>query len=78
VGLSNVAGFNLWTWAQGTVVSSHNDDHFVDVNGDGRADWVTINRTSGLINVGLSNGSGFNLWTWAQGTVVGAYNENYF
>jgi hypothetical protein len=49
-----------------------------DINGDGRADWVTINPAGGTINVGLSNGIGFNLWTWARGPVVGGSNKNYF
>ena len=78
VGLSDGAGFNLWTWIQSPVVGPSNENYFVDVNGDGMADWVTINPAAGAINVGLSNGFGFDLWGWIQGPVVGPSNENHF
>lgn len=67
--------FQFWTasFAMGAV---NNYEHqFVDVNGDGKADWIEIAYASNNAYVGLSNGDGtFQSWTWTS-TNIGAANN---
>lgn len=67
--------FDFWT-KQSTTVGSlqYYQHHFVDINGDGKVDWVQISRDSNNSWVGLSNGDGsFNTWT-KQSTMTGNLN----
>lgn len=74
VGLSNGDGsFTTWTWQSVIMGSMDNYQHFfADVNGDGKADWIRVARTTSEGSVALSNGDGsFTPWTW-QSTNIGA------
>ena len=77
IGLSNGNGtFQHWTTTSVSIGQSNEYDHrFVDVNGDGLADWIQIHRTSNIAYVGLSNGNGtFQHWTTTT-VSVGQSNE---
>jgi hypothetical protein len=77
VGLSNGDGsFTTWTWQSATAGSMNNYQHyFLDVNGDGKADWIRVARGSNDGRVALSNGDGsFTFWTW-QSAIIGALNS---
>jgi len=66
--------FEYWTSASGARGALNNYEHyFVDVNGDGMADWIQVSRASDIGWVGLSKGDGtFEHWTnfsYARGSV---------
>src|SRR6266850_2465262 len=82
VGLSNGDGsFALWTQYYPSAGSLNNYQHyFLDVNGDGKADWIRVARGSNEGSVSLSNGDGtFTFWNW-QSASIGALNsyQHYF
>lgn len=57
--------FDFWTkqTATGGSLQAY-QHHFVDINGDGKVDWVQTSRYSNSSSVGLSNGDGtFNIWS---------------
>jgi len=79
---SGVPGtFQNWTY-QGVFGANNDYQHyFVDVNGDGRADWIQVSRTVNLGYVALSNGDGtFTPWITNGNPNAGAVNnyEHYF
>jgi hypothetical protein len=57
--------FDFWTRYTQTVGSANSYAHyFVDVDGDGRADWVEVSRTIDDAAVALATGGGnFQFWT---------------
>ena len=67
VALSNGTGFNYWTPSSPTPnagATSSYTHYFVDVNGDGCADWIQVANTIDHGWIGLSNCDGtFNYWT---------------
>lgn len=77
VGLSNGDGtFSTWTWTSTAIGAESAHAHYhVDLNGDGKADWLQITKGANAGNVGLSNGDGtFSVWTWSS-TNIGAANS---
>lgn len=76
VGLSNktngFGGFSPWISGFGETA----DEHFLaDVDGDGKADAVFYEKSSGKWNVAISTGTGFaNKGTWKTGFGVAAQN----
>ncbi len=69
IALSNVNGFNFWTWHSGAKVVSETDEVMpADINGDGKTDLVVRGGfgkwDAGYIWTALSNGSSFDFWTF--------------
>ncbi|MBD2867659.1 RHS repeat-associated core domain-containing protein [Paenibacillus arenilitoris] len=81
VNLSNGTGFPTQNWNQfvggnGTKIPHH--DYFVDVNGDGKADFVRVWKNAkgnSSIDVNLSDGKGFPTRHFSQ--EVGAWSDKY-
>jgi Salmonella virulence plasmid 65kDa B protein/Insecticide toxin TcdB middle/N-terminal region/FG-GAP-like repeat len=67
VGLSKGDGsVDIWTWQSDQIgaVNSYQHD-FADVNGDGRADWIQVDRVNNNGYLGSSNGNAsFPTWSW--------------
>src|SRR5262249_2968393 len=60
-GLSNgdgTFGVNPWTWQSANVSAVNNaQPFFADVNGDGKADWIHVARTTSVGSVALATGA---------------------
>ncbi len=72
VGLSNGLSFAQWSWVSGHRMLDDGSNTFLaDVNGDHKADLVTVGAASGpnpgWVSVGLSNGLSFPQWSWTSG-----------
>jgi YD repeat-containing protein len=66
VGLSNGSSFAGWTSVSATNTVSLGNWYMADVNGDGKADLVSVIGSgvdAGKVRVGLSNGTSFATWT---------------
>jgi hypothetical protein len=79
---NNPGAFQFWTASTNNESGATNnfDHYFIDVNGDGLADWIQVSKTSNLAWVGLSRGDGtFQFWTNLS-TARGASNnyQHYF
>ena len=73
--------FQFWTYSTGNAGAANTYDHyFVDINGDGRADWIQVHKSVNEAHIGLAQPDGnFQFWTYSTNK-VGAGNtyDHYF
>jgi hypothetical protein len=71
---NSATDYTTWTWSSQSIGAADNYEHrFADVNGDGKADWIQIQRGANNGYVGLSNGDGsFPTWTWSSQSIGAA------
>jgi hypothetical protein len=80
VGLSDCSGgFAYWTHSSDNIFSSeHHKHYFADVNGDGCADLIQIQRWGNLGWVGLSNCAGaFAYWTHSSSNIYASEHHSH-
>lgn len=75
VALSNGTGYPYWTWnSGGRMLDDSGSMWFSDINGDGKADLISVGQTEGWnvgwLYVSLSTGNGYQPWTWNSGRKI--------
>ncbi|MFZ6816884.1 FG-GAP-like repeat-containing protein [Undibacterium sp. Ji22W] len=68
-----------WTSVPGVGNTGSYEHYFADVNGDGKADWIRVSRTTNEAWVALGAGDGaFNFWTKHMTTIGSAASTAHY
>ncbi|WP_171717070.1 FG-GAP-like repeat-containing protein [Paenibacillus phytohabitans] len=83
VSLSNGVGYSYWTWnSGGRMIDDSGSMWFSDINGDGKADMLSVGKNvgynEGWLYASLSNGNGYQPWTWNSGSKIIESNNIWF
>jgi hypothetical protein len=72
--------FQFWSKYTQAVGAANNYNHFfADLDGDGKADWIQISRTTNTSSIGFSTGNGnFQFWTKNLAQFGAAAWDSYF
>lgn len=71
-----------WSWSSyGTIAlgvgKSGSEVRFADLNGDGKADYLVLNKINGAVDAWYNQGGKPNAWKWSeQGSIAGGVGQN--